>query len=302
MTTSDTDLRERPPRQARHAPRPREARPGARRTAATRPAAEPSSSASSTAWPTSRTGSGPSDSSRCSSSCRASMRPARTARSSRSWTAFNPQGCAVTSFKVPTPEELAHDFLWRIHKARPAQGRDRHLQPLALRGRAGRPRPRHRPRSGLVEALRPDQRVRADARPRTARRSSSSSCPSIATSSAQRFQARYDDPTKRWKFSTGRPRGAQALGRLPWPRSTTRCRRPRPTTAPWYVIPANRNWFRNLAVATILADTIASLKPHTRRSPRTSAGPRHRVGARPATCSPVSASCRRRTASRRRRG
>ena len=36
--------------------------------------------------------------------------------------AFNPQGCPVTSFKVPTPEELAHDFLWRIHKRTPAKG------------------------------------------------------------------------------------------------------------------------------------------------------------------------------------
>ena len=58
--------------------------------------------------------------------------------------AFNPQGCTVSAFKVPSTEELAHDYLWRIHKRVPGQGRDRHLQPLALRGRAGRPRPRPR--------------------------------------------------------------------------------------------------------------------------------------------------------------
>ena len=50
----------------------------------------------------------------------------------------NPQGCTVTSFKAPTPLELSHDFLWRIHDAVPAEGDDRHLQPLALRERAGR--------------------------------------------------------------------------------------------------------------------------------------------------------------------
>ena len=44
----------------------------------------------------------------------------------------NPQGCNVASFKVPTPIESRHDFLWRCHAAGPAAGHDRHLQPLAL--------------------------------------------------------------------------------------------------------------------------------------------------------------------------
>ena len=76
----------------------------------------------------------------------------------------------------------------------------------------------------------------------------------------KRFQERYDDPTKRWKFSLGdlderklwdsyQAAFDEALSKTstPW--------------APWYVIPANRNWFRNLAVSTILADTMAGLKP-----------------------------------------
>ena len=46
--------------------------------------------------------------------------------------AFNPQGCSVTGFKVPTREELSHDFLWRVHKAAPPRGMVGHLQPLAL--------------------------------------------------------------------------------------------------------------------------------------------------------------------------
>ena len=64
--------------------------------------------------------------------------------------AFNPQGCPVTSFKVPTPEELGHDFLWRVHQRTPRKGEIGDLQPLALRGRPRRPRPRARParRSG----------------------------------------------------------------------------------------------------------------------------------------------------------
>ena len=90
-------------------------------------------------------------------------------------TAFNPQGSPVTSFKVPSAEELAHDYLWRIHKAVPRKGEIGDLQPFALRGRPGRPRPRHRAATRLVAALRADQRVRAAADRRAARPSSSSS-------------------------------------------------------------------------------------------------------------------------------
>ena len=55
------------------------------------------------------------------------------------FTAFNPQGTVVTGFGVPTEEELAHDFLWRIHAHTPGRGPHRHLQPQPLRGRAGGP-------------------------------------------------------------------------------------------------------------------------------------------------------------------
>ena len=117
--------------------------------------------------------------------------------------AFNPQGCPVSSFKVPTAEELAHDFLWRVHKRDAGQGRDRHLQPLALRGRARRPgpRPRARRRSGRSATTRSTP--------------SSGRSPTSGTTivkfflsidrdeQRERFQARYDDPTKRWKFSMG---------------------------------------------------------------------------------------------------
>ncbi len=67
--------------------------------------------------------------------------------------AFNPQGCVVSAFKVPTPEELAHDYLWRIHKRVPAKGEIGDLQPLALRGRPRRPGPWPRAAQGLVGAL-----------------------------------------------------------------------------------------------------------------------------------------------------
>ena len=53
----------------------------------------------------------------------------------------NPQGVRVSSFKVPSAEELDHDYLWRYARRLPAPGRDRHLQPVALRGSPGGPGP-----------------------------------------------------------------------------------------------------------------------------------------------------------------
>ena len=76
----------------------------------------------------------------------------------------------------------------------------------------------------------------------------------------KRFQDRYDDPTKRWKFSTG-----DLEERKHWDdyqlAFDDMLSKTSTELAPWYIIPANRNWFRNLAVSTILADTMAALKP-----------------------------------------
>ena len=60
----------------------------------------------------------------------------------------NPQGCRVYAFKQPSREEQAHDFLWRYHQRHARGGDDPRLQPLPLRGRAGRARPRARARAG----------------------------------------------------------------------------------------------------------------------------------------------------------
>ena len=76
----------------------------------------------------------------------------------------------------------------------------------------------------------------------------------------KRFQARYDDPTKRWKFSMGDLEERklwddyQAAFDDAISKTST-------AIAPWYVIPANHKWFRDLAVSTILAETIEGLKP-----------------------------------------
>ena len=174
-------------------------------------------------------------------------------------TAFNPQGCTVSSFKVPTPDELAHDYLWRVHARVPGKGeigifnrshyedvlvvRVHELVPEGVwsaRYRQIREFERHLVETGttIVKFMlyidRDEQR--------------------------QRFQERYDDPRKRWKFSLG-----DLEERKLWDKYIAAYEAALSETsvddAPWYVIPANRNWFRNLAVASILADTIDDLKP-----------------------------------------
>ena len=173
--------------------------------------------------------------------------------------AFNPQGCTVSAFKVPTPEELAHDYLWRIHRRVPGKGeigifnRSHYEDVLVVRVHDLVPRDvwssryrqirefeRHLVENGttivklFLYISREEQRVR--------------------------FQERYDDPRKRWKFSLGdldeRKLWDDYIRAFEDALSETST-----DNAPWYVIPANRNWLRNLAVASILAETIDGLKP-----------------------------------------
>jgi PPK2 family polyphosphate:nucleotide phosphotransferase len=174
-------------------------------------------------------------------------------------TAFNPQGSPVTSFKVPSTEELAHDYLWRVHQAVPRKGeigifnRSHYEEVLVVRVHDLVPRP--------VWSQRYDQ-INAFERHLVANGTTVVKFFLAIDKDEQRerFQARYDDPTKRWKFSMGdleertRWDAYQAAFDDALSKTST-------DEAPWYVIPANRKWFRNLAVATILADTIADLRP-----------------------------------------
>ena len=174
-------------------------------------------------------------------------------------TAFNPQGCPVASFKVPSAEEIAHDYLWRVHQRVPRKGevgvfnRSHYEEVLVVRVHELVPKQtwsKHYDEINDFERMLTDNgttivkfflHIDRDEQRR-------------------RFQARYDDPTKRWKFSM-----ADLEERKLWDDyqaafedALTKTSMDR---APWYVIPANHKWVRDLAVATILADTIADLKP-----------------------------------------
>jgi PPK2 family polyphosphate:nucleotide phosphotransferase len=180
-------------------------------------------------------------------------------------TAFNPMGCIVTSWKAPTPIELAHDYLWRIHQRTPGAGeisifnRSHYEDVLVVRVHDLVPKDVWSNRYDQINAF--EQTL-------------ASSGTTILKffllidrdEQKQRLQARLADPTKQWKF-----RVRDLAERKLWDSYTAayeamleRCSTP---SAPWYVIPSNKKWFRNLAVADIVADALDDLKPAYPPSP-----------------------------------
>ena len=173
--------------------------------------------------------------------------------------AFNPQGCPVSSFKVPNSEELAHDFLWRIHKRVPGKGeigifnRSHYEDVLVVRVHGLVPKSVWSKRYDQINDF---ERILAESGTTIIKFFLSID----RDEQRQRFQERYDDPKKRWKFSMG-----DLEERKLWDEYQAAfddmLSKTSTDWAPWYVIPANRNWLRNLAVSTIVADTLEGLKP-----------------------------------------
>jgi PPK2 family polyphosphate:nucleotide phosphotransferase len=173
--------------------------------------------------------------------------------------AFQPAGCTVTSFKVPTAPELAHDYLWRVHARTPGKGeigifdRSHYEDVLVVRV--------HGLASKAVWSRRYDH-INAWERMLTDEGTTIVKFFLWISPDEQRerLQARLDEPAKRWKFRLGdlaeRKRWDEYVAA--YEEALERCST---EAAPWYVIPANRKWFRNLAVAEILGDTIEALKP-----------------------------------------
>jgi PPK2 family polyphosphate:nucleotide phosphotransferase len=173
--------------------------------------------------------------------------------------AFNPQGTRVTSFKVPTSKEAGHDFLWRVHAAVPGRGeigifnRSHYESVLIVR----------------VHNLEPEQQWRRHYREiREWERMLTNEGVTILKfflaidkdEQRKRFQERVDDPTKRWKFALG-----DIEERKFWDDYRAAFEEMLTETstdyAPWFLIPANHNWLRNLAVSEIVADAIDELDP-----------------------------------------
>jgi len=172
-------------------------------------------------------------------------------------TAFNPQGCTVNSFKAPTAEELRHDYLWRIHKHAPARGeiavfnRSHYEDVLVVRVDNLVPRSVW---SGRYEEINDFERMLAASGVRIVKFFLHIS----KDEQRKRFEARVRDPAKQWKFDRADldKRKQWAAYRQAYETMLAKCST---AYAPWHVIPADRKWFRNLAVSQILVRELEKL-------------------------------------------
>ncbi|WKZ38200.1 MAG: polyphosphate kinase 2 family protein [Anaerolineales bacterium] len=170
----------------------------------------------------------------------------------------NPQGVKVASFKVPTAKELSHDYLWRIHQVMPANGemvifnRSHYEDVLVVRVRNLVPKEVWSKRYDQINDF---ERMLAENGTTILKFFLHIS----KDEQKERLQARLDDPTKHWKFSLG-----DLEERKLWDdyqqAYEDAINKNSTDYAPWYVVPANRKWYRDLVISTILVETLKGLK------------------------------------------
>jgi len=170
----------------------------------------------------------------------------------------NPQGCRVATFKTPTPLELAHDFLWRVHREVPPKGhigifnRSHYEDVLITRVH------------GLISDK--QARLRLDHIREFEELLSESGTVLLKfflhiskEEQRERLEERIHDPEKRWKFSVGdleeRKLWDEYLAAFEEVISATSL-----DHAPWYIVPANRKWYRDLVVADTVVTMLEDMK------------------------------------------
>ncbi len=170
----------------------------------------------------------------------------------------NPQGCSVTQFKVPTPLEARHDFLWRAHLAVPPRGmigifnRSHYEDVLVVRVHDTiSAKEAHRRMEEIVEW---EEMLAANG---------------VVIlkfflhisyeEQTRRLKARLDDPKKQWKISA-----SDFSERKLWPSYQAAYEdmlsRTSRKHAPWFIVPADHKWYRNVAISKVLVETLESLK------------------------------------------
>jgi PPK2 family polyphosphate:nucleotide phosphotransferase len=171
----------------------------------------------------------------------------------------DPQGVSITSFKKPTDEERAQDFLWRIRNALPTRGRigvfDRsHYEDVLIaRVRELAPKEEIERRYDAINAFEAEL-VGAGVTILKCMLHIS------AATQKERLLARLANPTKHWKFNPG-----DVDERILWPEYRRAyeiaLERTNTEVAPWYVVPSDHKWYRNLAIGNLLHTTLTGLKP-----------------------------------------
>ena len=171
----------------------------------------------------------------------------------------NPQGVQVTSFKVPSKVELAHDFLWRVHKAVPGRSmigifnRSHYEDVLVVRVHNIVPESVWRPRYELINDF---ERLLVTSGTKILKFYLHIS----KNEQRGRFQDRIDDTTKNWKFSFDDLEKRKLWGDY-MAAYEEMLQRTTTEWAPWHVIPADQKWYRNLAVSRVIATTLRDLNP-----------------------------------------
>ncbi|MGD0958417.1 MAG: polyphosphate kinase 2 family protein [Methylomonas sp.] len=167
---------------------------------------------------------------------------------------MNPQGASVFGFKQPSKDEAAHDFLWRAHRRTPGKGeivifnRSHYEDVLVVRVHKLADKSIWSKRYALINDF---EKMLLNNGTRILKFFLHIS----AEEQLARFKQRLDDPSRHWKISE-----ADYIERELWPEYIEAyeeaIERTSTQHAPWYIIPANHKWFRNLAISEIIADTM----------------------------------------------
>jgi PPK2 family polyphosphate:nucleotide phosphotransferase len=171
----------------------------------------------------------------------------------------NPQGCRVWSFKTPSNEELNHDFLWRYHQRTPQRGmisifnRSHYEDVLIVRVKQLVPEEVWRKRYHVINEF--EQMLAL------------SNITVIKfflhiskDEQKRRLESRLENPDKRWKFSINDVNERKLWDdyQQAYEDALNNCST---TYAPWYVVPANKKWYRNLVIARAISDTLEAMNP-----------------------------------------
>ena len=170
----------------------------------------------------------------------------------------NPSGVRVAAFKAPSAVELSHDYLWRVHAQTPGKGeivifnRSHYEDVLVVRVRNLAPKEVWSKRYDHIKNF---EKMLTDEGTTILKLFLNIDL----QEQAQRFLARVEDPTKTWKFNPGDLEERQ-LWQQYMEAYEDVLNKTSTDYAPWYVIPSNKKWYRNLLVANILRDTLKGFK------------------------------------------
>jgi PPK2 family polyphosphate:nucleotide phosphotransferase len=172
----------------------------------------------------------------------------------------NPLGVRVAAFKAPTPEELDHDFLWRVHPRAPGNGemvifnRSHYEDVLVARVRKLVPEKVWKARYDQINDF---ERLLTENGTVVLKFFLNID----RDEQKERLQERLDDPRKRWKFRRG-DLDDRALWDDYMKAYEDALAKTSTAWAPWYAVPANKKWYRNLVVATVIVEALEKLDPH----------------------------------------